>query len=375
MASHTDIAVPFVDLRASFVDIHDDVLADVAALLESCGFTNGAAVQEFEEAFARYVQASHCVGLASGLDALRLALQAAEVGAGDEVIVPAMTFIATWEAVSQVGATPVPVDVSDSDCCLTAAAAEAAVTARTRAVIPVHLYGRLADPRGFSELGARRRDLLVLEDACQAHGAERGGLTAGTVGAAAAFSFYPGKNLGAAGDAGALVTGDDELARRVLALREHGQAAKYEHDLIGWTARLDTIQAALLLRKLPLLEAWNAERRAGADWYLQELSGVGDLVLPRVADPDASAWHLFVVRTADPVGLAGHLAAQGIGTGRHYPEPPHVSRAYAALGFGPGDFPVAEQIARECLSLPIYPGITDEQLERVAAGIRSWFGP
>jgi dTDP-4-amino-4,6-dideoxygalactose transaminase len=374
VASHTEIAVPFVDLRTSFVDIHDDVLADVAALLESCRFVNGAAVQEFEEAFARYVGTSHCVGLASGLDALRLVLQAAGVGPGDEVIVPAMTFIATWEAVSQVGATPVPVDVSDSDCCLSAAAVEAAMTSRTRAVVPVHLYGRMADPRGFSELGARRRDVLVLEDACQAHGAERAGLTAGTVGAAAAFSFYPGKNLGAAGDAGALVTSDAELAQRVLALREHGQAAKYEHDLIGWTARLDTIQAAVLQRKLPLLEAWNAERRAVADWYVRELSGVGDLALPVVADPDASAWHLFVVRTADPVGLAGQLAARGVATGRHYPEPPHVSRAYAALGHGPGDFPVSERIARECLSLPIYPGITEEQLERVAAGVRSWFG-
>jgi dTDP-4-amino-4,6-dideoxygalactose transaminase len=374
VASHTDIAVPFVDLPLSFADIRDDVLADIAALLESCRFTNGPAVQEFEDAFARYVGASHCVGLASGLDALRLALQAVGVGEGDEVLVPAMTFVATWEAVSQVGATPVPVDVSDTDGCMTAAAADAAVTDRTRAVVPVHLYGRMADPQGFAELSGRRRDLLVLEDACQAHGAERAGLVAGTVGAAAAFSFYPGKNLGAAGDAGALVTDDDELARRVIALREHGQAAKYEHDLIGWTARLDTIQAALLLRKLPLLDAWNDERRAAAEWYVQALEGVGDLVLPIVADRDASAWHLFVVRTADPVGLSAHLAANSIATGRHYPEPPHVSQAYKPLGYGPGDFPVAERIARECLSLPMYPGITEDQLERVAVGIRSWFG-
>ena len=373
MASRTDIAVPFVDLPASFADIRDDVLADIAALLESCRFTNGPAVQEFEEAFARYVGAPHCVGLASGLDALRLALQAADVGEGDEVIVPAMTFVATWEAVSQIGATPVPVDVSDADCCLTAAAAEAAVTERTRAVIPVHLYGRMADPRGFAELRARLRNVLVLEDACQAHGARRGGLDAGTVGTAAAFSFYPGKNLGAAGDAGALVTSDPELAETVLALREHGQTAKYEHDLIGWTARLDTIQAALLLRKLPHLDTWNAERRAAAERYLQALAGVGDLVLPLVADRDASAWHVFVVRTAEPVALAAHLAGHGIATGRHYPEPPHVSRAYAALGYGPGDFPVAERIARECISLPMFPGITDEQLERVATAIRSWF--
>ena len=372
--SRTETAVPFVDLRPSFVDIRDDVLADVADLVESCRFTNGPAVQEFEEAFARYVGARHCVGMASGLDALRLPLQAASIGDGDEVIVPAMTFVATWEAVSQVGAIPVPVDVSDADYCLTALAAEAALTERTRAVIPVHLYGRMADPQGFAELHSRRRDIFVLEDACQAHGARDGGMAAGTVGAAAAFSFYPGKNLGAAGDAGALLTDDAGLAGRTLALREHGEKAKYEHELIGWTARLDTIQAALLLRKLPFLDAWNAERRAAAEWYLQALDGVGDLVLPPGTDDGDSSWHLFVVRTVDPVGLGAHLSSHGIATGRHYPTPPHLSTAYAALGYGSGDFPVAERIARECLSLPMYPGITEDQLERVAAGIRSWFG-
>ena len=372
----TETAVPFVDLRISFADIRDDVLADLAALIDSCGFTNGPAVREFEEAFAQYVGASHCVGLASGLDALRLALQAAGVGEDDEVIVPAMTFVATWEAVSQVGATPIPVDVSEADCCLTAEAAATALTERTRAVVPVHLYGRIADPLGFAELASRRPDVLLLEDACQAHGARSGGgRGAGTIGAAAAFSFYPGKNLGAAGDAGALVTNDAELAGRVVALREHGQAAKYEHELVGWTARLDTIQAVLLLRKLPLLDAWNADRRAAADWYLEALAGVGDLVLPPPTDHGDAVWHLFVVRTGDPAGLAEHLASQGVATGRHYPEPPHLSQAYADLGYGPGDFPVAEGIARECLSLPIYPGITEEQLERVTTGIRSWFEP
>jgi dTDP-4-amino-4,6-dideoxygalactose transaminase len=230
----------------------------------------------------------------------------------------------------------------------------------------------MADPGRLAEFG-RRRELFVLEDACQAHGAQRGGVSAGAVGNAAAFSFYPGKNLGAAGDAGALVTNDADLAERVLALREHGQVRKYEHELVGWTARLDTIQAAVLLRKLSLLDAGNAERRAAADWYRHELEGVGDLVVPNVPDVSVPVWHLFVLRTADPTGLAVHLAERGIATGRHYPEPPHMSHAYATLGYGPGDFPVAEQLARECLSLPIYPGIREAQLEHVAASVRSWF--
>jgi dTDP-4-amino-4,6-dideoxygalactose transaminase len=251
-------------------------------------------------------------------------------------------------------------------------AALARATARTRAIVPVHLYGQMADPGRLTELG-RRRQLFVLEDACQAHGAQRGSVSAGAVGNAAAFSFYPGKNLGAAGDAGALVTNDGDLAKRVLALREHGQVRKYEHELVGWTARLDTIQAAVLLRKLSLLDAGNAERRAAADWYLHELECVGDLIVPSVPDGSVPVWHLFVVRTADPTGLAAHLAERGIATGRHYPEPPHLSHAYSTLGYGPGDFPVAEQLARECLSLPIYPGIREGQLEHVAASVRSWF--
>ena len=371
-SAHLDTAVPLFDLRMSFGGIRDEVLADMTTLVDSCEFTNGPAVHGFEEAFARYLGTLHCVGLASGLDALRLALQAAAIGEGDEVIVPAMTFVATWEAVSQVGAIPVPVDVSETDYCMDLDAAQARVAARTRAIVPVHLYGQMAEPVRLAELG-RRRELFVLEDACQAHGAKRGGVRAGAVGNAAAFSFYPGKNLGAAGDAGALVTNDGDLAGRVLALREHGQVRKYEHELVGWTARLDTIQAAVLLRKLSLLDAWNAERGAVADWYMHELDSVGDLILPSVPDGSVPAWHLFVVRTADPTGLAAHLAERGIATGRHYPEPPHMSHAYSILGYGPGDFPVTEQLARECLSLPIYPGIREGQLEHVTASVRSWF--
>jgi dTDP-4-amino-4,6-dideoxygalactose transaminase len=215
-------------------------------------------------------------------------------------------------------------------------------------------------------------DLLVVEDACQAHGANRDGIGAGATGEAAAFSFYPAKNLGAGGDAGALVTNDDALATRVRALREHGQARKYEHDVIGWTSRLDTLHAAVLLRKLPLLDDWNEQRRAAADLYAEGLSGVGDLVLPDTSDR-GQVWHVYVIRTNDPIGLGAHLSELGIGTGRHYPEAPHLSKAYAELGYREGSFPVAEQMAREVLSLPMFPGITPAQVEQVVEGVRTWF--
>ena len=264
------------------------------------------------------------------------------------------------------------VDVRDDDYTLDVDAVEAAIGERTRAILPVHLYGQMADMRRLAEL-ATRHQLFVLEDACQAHGATRDGLRAGTVGAAGAFSFYPGKNLGAMGDAGALVTNDDVLDARVRALREHGQTRKYEHEWEGYTARLDTIQAAVLLRKLPLLAQWNDSRRAAARLYSELLDGVGDLVLPAVAPASEPVWHLYVVRTADPAALADDLAARGIGTGRHYPQPVHLATAYARLGYAAGDFDVAERIARESLSLPIFPGITDAQIELVADAVRSSF--
>jgi dTDP-4-amino-4,6-dideoxygalactose transaminase len=363
--------VPFLDLAPMNSAIQQEVLADVAELLRSGAFTNGPQVARFEEAFAAYCGSAECVGLASGLDALRLALQARGVGAGDEVVVPAMTFIATFEAVSQVGARPIPVDVREDDCGMDVAAAEAALTARTRVLLPVHLYGRLADIRALTAL-AERAGIELLEDACQAHGASRDGIRAGTAGFAGAYSFYPGKNLGALGDAGALITADGALAASVRALREHGQGRKYEHDLIGWTARLDTVQAAALLRKLPLLDRWNEERRAAADLYAEGLAGVGDLVLPDTSDR-GQVWHLFVVRTPARDRLAAHLAERGIGTGRHYPEAPPLSRAYEGLGLARGAFPVAERLAHEALSLPLFPGISSAQVAEVVAAIRAWF--
>ena len=363
--------VPFLDLELPD-EVRAAILADVEELLRTNAFTNGPAVAEFERAFAAFVGTRRCVGVSNGLDALRLALIAKGIEPGDEVVVPANTFIATFEAVTQAGGVPVPVDVSEHDLNIDPALVEAAITDRTRFLLPVHLYGTPADMTALSDL-ARRARLAVLEDACQAHGAERDGIRAGTAGFAAAFSFYPGKNLGAIGDAGALTTDDDELADRVVALREHGQREKYRHQVAGWTARLDTIQAIALLHKLPYLEEWNGRRRAAARFYGEALLGVGDLTLPHVPEAVTPVWHLYVVRTARRDELAEHLRAQGIGIGLHYPEPAHLSPAYAGLGYGPGSFPVTERLADEVLSLPMFPGITEAQLDTVAAAVRSFF--
>jgi dTDP-4-amino-4,6-dideoxygalactose transaminase len=365
-------AVPFLDLGPSHAPLKEAVLEEIGELLDSGAFTNGPAVARFEEAFAAYCGVDHCVGVASGLDAIRLGLLATGLEPGDEVIVPAATFVATLEAVTQAGGVPVVADVSDDDYCLDPAAASAATGDRTCALMPVHLYGQMADMHALRAL-ADRRGLTVFEDACQAHGAERQDLRAGAAGGAAAFSFYPGKNLGAAGDAGALVSNDGNIVSRVRALREHGQTAKYVHALEGWTARLDTIQALVLSHKLPLLEGWNEERRAAAAFYEDGLDGIGDLRLPAVAAGSEPVWHLYVVRTADPTALAVFLRERGTGTGRHYPDPVHLTEAYAHLGYRRGDFPVAEALSRECLSLPIFPGIAEAQLAAVVDGVRSYF--
>jgi dTDP-4-amino-4,6-dideoxygalactose transaminase len=366
------VAVPFLDLAPTHAPLKEALLEEIGELFDTGAFTNGPAVGRFEEAFAAYCGVDHCVGLASGLDALRLGLLATWLEAGDQVIVPAATFVATLEAVCQAGGVPVLADISDDDYGLDPAAAAAAVDSRTRALMPVHLYGQMADMRALRTV-AEKHALAVIEDACQAHGAERDGLRAGSAGGAAAFSFYPGKNLGAAGDAGAFVTNDEDASSRLRALREHGQTAKYVHALEGWTARLDTIQALVLSHKLPLLDEWNEQRRAAAAFYEDGLAGVGDLRLPRTASGSAPVWQLYVARTTDPTALALCLRERGISTGRHYPDPVHLTEAYAHLGYRRGDFPVAEALSRECLSLPIFPGIDEAQLAAVVDGVRSYF--
>jgi dTDP-4-amino-4,6-dideoxygalactose transaminase len=366
------VSVPFLDMRPMHQPLRDAILAELVTVVDTNAYINGPQVAGFERAFADYCGTADCVGVASGLDALRLALIALELEAGSEVIVPANTFIATFEAVAQAGLVPVPVDVLEADYGLDPDAVDASVTDRTRAVMPVHLYGQLSDLRALAAV-AERRGLTLVEDAAQAHGAERDGLSAGTVGRASGFSFYPAKNLGAMGDAGALVTGDAALAERVRALREHGQRRKYMHDLEGWTARLDTMQAVVLLHKLPHLDGWNAQRVEIAARYTEALEGVADLRLPGVPDGSKPVWHLYVVRTAEPETLAERLRERGVGTGRHYPVPPHLSPAYAHLGYGEGAFPVSEALARECLSLPIFPGMVEEQVDAVVDAVRRAF--
>jgi dTDP-3-amino-3,4,6-trideoxy-alpha-D-glucose transaminase len=366
------VAVPFLDLSGATNAVRAAFLADLEEVLDSGAFANGPHVARFEEAFAEFCGAELCVGLASGLDALRLALLAAGLEPGDEVLVPANTFVATLEAVSQAGGIPVPVDVSLDDYNLDLAGAAAALTPRTRFIMPVHLYGQMADMRAIVAF-AEEHGLRIVEDACQAHGATRDGIRAGVAGTAGAFSFYPGKNLGAFGDAGALVMSDPELAAGVRALREHGQQAKYHHDAVGYTARLDTIQAIALLHKLPHLAQWTEERREAAAYYTRNLAGIGDLRLPNVPAGSEPVWHLYVIRSARRDELAGFLRERGIATGLHYPQPVHLSGAYAHLGYEAGSFPVTETLAGEILSLPIFPGMREEQLAAVVDGCRDFF--
>jgi dTDP-4-amino-4,6-dideoxygalactose transaminase len=364
--------VPFVDLAPQHRPLAGGILDDVAGLLETGAFIGGEAVERFEHEFADYVGVRHCIGVASGLDALRLAFLAAGLQPGEGVVVPAATFAATFEAVEQAGGRPVVVDVSDADYGLDPRLLAEALSPDVRFVLPVHLYGQMADVSALQAV-CRQRDAVMIEDACQAHGACRDDLRAGAVGSAAAFSFYPAKNLGAMGDAGAAVTNDDALAAHIRVVREHGQTAKYRHEYSGYTARLDALQALVLARKLRRLDSWNEQRRRAAAYYMAALEGIGDVRLPPVAIGSEPVWHLFVIRTGDPDALAHSLAADGVQTARHYPQPPHLSPAYAHLGLPAGSFPIAEALSREGLSLPMFPGMTESQLARVCAAVAEFF--
>jgi dTDP-4-amino-4,6-dideoxygalactose transaminase len=366
------VEVPFVDVGRAMAPIRDRLLGDIAELIDAGAFVNGPKVDAFERDFAAACGRRAAVGVASGLDALRLALLACGIEAGDEVVVPAMTFVATFEAVVQAGGRPVVVDVREDDVGMDPHAAAAAVGARTRFLLPVHLYGQMADIGALTEIAARH-GLDLLEDACQAFGANRDGTRAGGAGKAAAFSFYPSKNLGAAGDAGAVVLDDEEMVRKLKALREHGETSRYYSEYVGYTSRLDALQAVVLSYKLTLVGEWNEQRREAAAFYAEALGGLGDLRLPAAVDGAGHVWHLYTVRTGDPVALGRFLATLGISTGRHYPQPPHLSGAFAHLGLPEGAFPVAEAIARETISLPIFPGISEEELTAVAAGVRDFF--
>ncbi|HEX8284155.1 MAG TPA: DegT/DnrJ/EryC1/StrS family aminotransferase [Pyrinomonadaceae bacterium] len=360
--------VPFVDLQAQYRSIKAEVDAAIQRVLDTSAFVLGREVEAFERAFAEYVGARECVGVSNGTDALHLALLACGVGAGDEVVVPANTFFATPEAVSAAGATPVFVDCDPVTYNIDASKIEAAVTERTRAVIPVHLYGQPADLDAV-EAVAKRHDLIVIEDAAQAHGARYKGKRVGALARAGCFSFYPGKNLGAYGEGGAVVTNDAEVARRLRLLRDHGSAVKYRHEIVGYNSRLEGIQAAVLSVKLKYLDEWNALRRQHAARYremLGPLEDAGALTLPREAPYAEHVYHLFVVQTSARDSMQKFLSSASVQTSVHYPVPAHLQPAYAALGHREGDFPEAERQARRVLSLPMFAELTERQMRYVA---------
>src|SRR5215204_3679317 len=366
--------VPFVDLQAQYRSIKAEVDAAVQRVLDTSAFILGREVEAFESAFAEYVGASECVGVSNGTAAIQLALRACGVGPGDEVIVPANTFFATAEAVSTAGATPVFVDCEPVTYNIDAAKIEAAVTERTRAVIPVHLYGQPADLDAVEEV-AKRRNLIVIEDAAQAHGARYKGRRVGSLARAGCFSFYPGKNLGAYGEGGAVTTDDPEVARRVRLLRDHGSAVKYRHEIVGYNSRLEGIQAAVLSVKLKHLDDWNALRRRHAARYrelLGPLEEAGALSLPREAEYAEHVYHLFVVQTSARDSMQRFLAGANVQTGIHYPTPAHLQPAYAALGHKEGDFPEAERQSRRVLSLPMFAELSERQLRYVAHAVEDF---
>lgn len=365
--------VPFLDLRAAYLEMRAPLDAAYARVADSGWYILGEEVERFERAFADYCGAKYCIGVANGLDALHIALRAADVAEGAEVLVPSNTFIATWLAVTYAGATPVPVEPRRDTYNLDPERIEAAITPKTRAIVPVHLYGQVAEMEAIRELAARR-NLIVIEDAAQAQGASERGRRAGALGQAAAFSFYPGKNLGAMGDAGAIVTDDPAVRDRALLLRNYGSRVKYVHEECGFNSRLDPLQAAFLSAKLTRLDEWNERRRRVARRYLEGLRGTRDLVLPHVPEGNDPVWHLFVVRHPRRDELQRALEARGIGTLIHYPVAPHRAEAYAHLGFGAGAFPIAEEIAATVLSLPIGPHLNDDQVEAVIEAVRDFAG-
>jgi len=362
---------PFVDLAAQYRELRDEILPEVERILAAGTFIGGEPLTRFESAFAALCGVPHAVGVANGTDALHLALRALEVEPGDEVITVPNTFVATVEAIVQAGARAVLVEVRPDTLVMDTAALDAARTPRTRAVIPVHLYGRMAEV-DLIERWCAERGIALLEDAAQAHGARLRGRRAGAFGDAGAFSFYPAKNLGAAGEAGAVVTRRPAVAARVAQLRDHGQGERYHHDLVGYNSRLDALQAAVLSVKLKRLDGWNARRRALAAVYderLAKVDGVDPLPVP--AHPESHVYHLYVVRVAERDRLRAALTARGIDTGLHYPVPVHLQPAFRDLGYGEGAFPVSEAAARSVLSLPIYPEMTEDAVHRVCDAIEA----
>jgi len=388
-----DGKIAFLDLLSPHQELESELVAVFEKALQTAGFIGGPMVEGFEREFASFCDTTHCVGLSSGTDAVRFALMAAGVQSGDIVVTVPHTFIATTEAISQAGARPDFVDIDERTYCMDPRKLEEYLEqecyrdretgrlfhgrwkAPVTAVVPVHIYGQTADMDPILEL-ARRYNLIVIEDACQAHGAEYFSRTenrwrkAGSMGQAAAFSFYPGKNLGACGEAGAVTTNDEEIARKIRMLRDHGQSKKYFHDVEGYNARLDSIQAGILSVKLRRLPEWNRKRQGAARLYDELLSSVPGLILPHCPDWARGVYHLYVVRVQDREGLKKSLAQANIDTGIHYPVPLHLQKAYESFGYKQGDFPITEKIASQILSLPMFPHLQAEQQSRVVNEIR-----
>jgi dTDP-4-amino-4,6-dideoxygalactose transaminase len=363
--------IPYLDLRAQHAPLRRELQRAIDAVFEHSAFAGGPFVQRFEEAFAEYCGCRHAIGVGNGTDALWLALQAVGVGPGDEVITVPNSFFATTEAISICGARPVFVDVDQITLTLDPKGLKAAITPRTKAIVPVHLFGQPADMNTINRI-AKRHGISVIEDAAQAHAADYRGRRAGSLARAGCFSFYPGKNLGAAGEAGAITTDDDELAARMRMLRDHGQATKHDHQLVGWNARMDGVQAAVLEIKLRHLDRWTMDRRERAYAYHELLSRIAGVRPPFQADYARHVYHVYGIRCDGRDDLMQHLSDQGIGCAIHYPRPIHLQPAYRDLGYQAGDFPVAENAAQRLLSLPLYPELSMDRLRRIADTVAAW---
>lgn len=365
--------IPFLDLKAPYLELKQELDEAIARVVSSGWFIGGEEVDQFEADYAKYCGANYTVGVANGLDALHLALRAMDVGPGDEVIVPSNTYIATWLAVSQCGATPVPVEPDTRTYNVDPALIEAAITPATRVILPVHLYGQPADMDPILAI-ARKHGLRVLEDGAQAHGGRYKGQRLGAHGNAVAWSFYPGKNLGAMGDGGAVTTNDPQLADRIRVLRNYGSRVKYVNEVQGYNSRLDPLQAAILRVKLAHLDEWNARRSAIAARYQQGLEGYG-LTLPHVSDWAEPVWHLYVVQSLQRDALHKALADAGVGTLIHYPIPPHLQQGYGGAGWAPGSFPLAERMAEQVLSLPMGPFLSLSETDQVIESCKRLAAP
>lgn len=363
--------IKFLDLKAQYPLIKDEILKKFDEIIENSAFISGKYTQQFEEEFAKYLGVKYCVAVNDGTSALYLALLAKGIGFGDEVLVPVNTFIATAEAVSLTGARPVFIDINEGTYNIDISKIEEKITDKTKAIIPVHLYGQCADMDPILEI-AKKYKLIVIEDACQAHGAEYKGRKAGSMGDCGAFSFYPGKNLGTWGEGGAVVTNNSELAGKIMLLRNHGSKVKYQHDIVGGNFRMSEFEGAVLSTKIRYLDKWNEGRRGNAEVYLKLLAGKKAIALPVASAENVPVWHLFVVRTVTRDKFTEFLRGNSIQTGIHYPIPLHLCEAYSHLGYKLGDFPIAERVCKEIVSLPMYPELSEEEIRYVADTINEF---